>query len=133
MNELGTQAWLDAYQRLANDSATFETASAGWEWPMGLAFLAQDDLPTRLCMLDVADGCCGGARVVDQEEFDQAPFRISGTYDRWDHVLSGQLDPIKALMLRKLKLQGDLTTVIKYHDAAKELIRCAGTVEVGVS
>ncbi len=123
MAELGTQAWLDDFCARANDD--FSTAIEGWDWGVGLAFLADGDRPTRHAYLDIQAGTCVGAREVDEDTFAAAPIRISGTYERWDRVLQGDLDPMRALLLRKLRLSGDLTTLLQHHDAAAALIRCA--------
>jgi putative sterol carrier protein len=43
-------------------------------------------------------------------------------------VIAGELDPIKGMMQGKLKLEGDLPTIIRYVRAANELVLLTQTV-----
>ena len=58
----------------------------------------------------------------------KAPFCITGEYARWKSVLRKELDPIKAMMQKKLELKGQMTTIVKYVNASKELVECATRV-----
>jgi len=44
-------------------------------------------------------------------------------------VLLKELDPIKGMMQGKLKLKGDLPTIVRYVKAAQELVNAASTLE----
>ena len=54
---------------------------------------------------------------------------IRAPYARWKEVLLGELDPLKGMMQGKLRLQGDLATIVRYVRAANELVHLTGTVE----
>ena len=58
----------------------------------------------------------------------KAPFCIAGEYARWKSVIRKELDPIKAMMQKKLELKGQMTTIVKYVNASKELVECATRV-----
>jgi len=57
-----------------------------------------------------------------------APYVIRAPYTRWKDVLRGDLDPVKGMMQGKLKLQGDLPTIIRYVRAANELVHLTMSV-----
>ena len=78
--------------------------------------------------LDLERGVCREARVVSRAEADRAPFCITGEYSRWKSVIRKELDPIKAMMQKKLELRGQMTTIVKYVNASKELVECATRV-----
>ena len=40
-----------------------------------------------------------------------------------------ELDPIKAMMQKKLELKGQMTTIVKYVNASKELVEAATRVQ----
>ena len=54
---------------------------------------------------------------------------IAAPYTRWKDVLHGDLDPVKGMMQGKLKVRGDLPTIIRYVRAANELVRLTGQVD----
>jgi putative sterol carrier protein len=53
---------------------------------------------------------------------------IRAPYSRWKDVVRGDLDPVKGMMQGKLKLKGDLPTIVRYVKAANELVNLAQTV-----
>ena len=68
----------------------------------------------------------GSARPV--EEGEKARFIIRAPYSRWKEVIRKELDPVKGMMQGKLKLKGDLPTIVRYVKAANELVNLAQTV-----
>lgn len=133
MFELGTQAWLDAFRDAVNSSERYRETAQGWRWPVGLAFLgAADGASTRHVHLDLYEGVCRRAEVVDEDVFATATFRILGPYDRWSQILDGRLEPMKALVLKRLRLEGDLLTVLRYMPAAKALLECTCRIDTDV-
>jgi putative sterol carrier protein len=78
--------------------------------------------------LDLWHGACREGRIVGQEEGEKARFVIRAPYSRWKEVINQELDPVKGMMQGKLKLKGDLPTIVKYVRAANELVNVAQTV-----
>ena len=79
-------------------------------------------------VLDLWHGGCRSARIVGPDEGGAAPYVLRAPYTRWRSILEGELDPVKAMMQGKLKVQGNLATIIRYVRAANELVRLTGTV-----
>jgi putative sterol carrier protein len=81
-------------------------------------------------VLDLHAGSCREASMVGAEQAETADFVIVAEYERWKEVLSGAVDPTKAMMQNKLKLErGHLPTIVKYVLASKELVRSATTID----
>ena len=62
------------------------------------------------------------------EEGEKAKFIIRAPYTRWKEVIRKELDPVKGMMQGKLKLRGDLPTIVRYVKAANELVNLAASV-----
>jgi putative sterol carrier protein len=43
-------------------------------------------------------------------------------------VIEGKLDPIQGMMMRKLKLKGDMKMILRYVAAAKEIVSCCALI-----
>ena len=117
--------WVAIYRDRINGSAEYREAAATWEYPVAFVFEAEPDrgLPGDLwALLDLFHGECRDARMLEPAEGDRAPFVIRAPYSRWKEVLRGDLDPVKGMMQGKLKLQGDLTMIVRYVRAANELV-----------
>jgi putative sterol carrier protein len=123
--------WLELYRRRIDASDEYRDAAATWEGDIAFRFEAEPDrgVPEDLwAWLDLWHGACRQARLVSAEDGRRAAYVISAPYSRWKDVLAGELDPIKGMMQGKLKLDGDLPTIIRYVRAATELVSLTTTV-----
>lgn len=55
-------------------------------------------------------------------------FVLSGPYPVWVRILTGQLDPNKAMMMRKLKVKGNLLQLLKTADATLRWLEILQTI-----
>lgn len=124
--------WLDRYVEAINGSPSYKEAAATWEGDLCFVFEREPDkgVPDDVwTWLDLWHGACRNARYdVPPDEGEKAAFIIRAPYSRWKDVLKAELDPIKGMMQGKLKLKGDLPTIVKHVNAANELVAIAGTV-----
>jgi putative sterol carrier protein len=124
--------WAAEFKKQVDASAAYKQAAATWTFgPVALLTKADASigLPDDIGMwLDIERGACKDVRVVPRAEAEKAPFCITGEYARWKSVLRRELDPIKAMMQKKLELKGQMTTIVKYVNASKELVECATRV-----
>jgi putative sterol carrier protein len=84
----------------------------------------------RFGVLDLHDGQCRGAVATDRRGFEQAPFRLSAPYDRWDRLLHGRGDAMRGILLGEVRLDGDRLTGLRYLPAAKAMLDAMASVEV---
>ena len=63
------------------------------------------------------------------EEGAKARFTIRAPLARWKQVINQELDPVKGMMSGKLKLKGDILTMIRHVQAAKAFVAVTGTVQ----
>ncbi len=132
MHPFPSPEWAAAFQQAIDGSAGYRKAAATWnEGAVALVVKANPALgvPEEIGLwLDLAAGACREAKIVTGTEAEQAPFCIRGDYAEWKAVLQKQLDPIKAMMQKKLELKGPMTIIVKYVNASKELVECATRV-----
>jgi putative sterol carrier protein len=127
-----TQAWADAFRAEIEASTTYRRVAASWKhgpvvyWVRAAPSLG---LPSPIGLwLDLVAGRCRAARIIDEAEADRVSFCISGDYRDWKAVIRRQLDPIKAIMTRRLELRGSMFTLLRYVAAAMEMVACAQRV-----
>ena len=132
MPEFPSKEWLDVYVERINQSPGYKEAAASWEGDVCYVFEPEPDkgVPEEIwAWLDLWHGECREARYgVGAEEGEKAKFIIRAPYTRWKEVINKELDPVKGMMQGKLKLKGDLPTIVRYVKAANELVNLAGTV-----
>ncbi|HEX9712281.1 MAG TPA: SCP2 sterol-binding domain-containing protein [Actinomycetota bacterium] len=128
-----SEEWLSEYVERINSSKEYEEAAATWEGDLSYVFEREPDkgVPEDVWVwVDLWHGKCREARFgVPPEEGEKARFIIRAPYSRWKEVIRRELDPIKGMMQGKLKLKGDLPTIVRYVKAANELVNVASTVD----
>lgn len=125
-----TQPWADALRDAINADTAYAAAAANWTWPVTLVLDAAPDLgydADVAVRFDLHRGACHDARVVPLADID-APFVLRAPYAVWKKVVRGITDPVMAIALKQVTLQGSLSTLMMHAGAAKALVACARTV-----
>jgi len=126
-----SQEWVELFADAINRSDEYRRSAADWEGDISFVFGAEPDKrhPVDVwAWLDLWHGTCRDAHVVEPEEGRRAAYVIRAPYSRWKQVMLGDLDPVKAMMQGKLRLEGDLPTIVRYVSAANELVHLTSTV-----
>jgi putative sterol carrier protein len=124
-------AWVDELIDRINGSGEYRRAAASWEGDVSFVVGAEPDkrVPRDVWVwLDLWHGECRSGGVVSEEQGEGARYVIRAPYSRWKDVVRGRLDPIKGMMQGKLRVHGDLPTIIRYVRAANELVHLTTTV-----
>jgi putative sterol carrier protein len=127
-----TDKWFQAFIVRINDSDEYKVAAADWEGDIAFLVQAEPDVgfPEDVWgYLDLWHGVCRGGGVVGPERGAGAAYLLSAPYTRWKDIVVGDLDPIKGMMQGKLKVRGDLPTIVRYVRAANELVLLTGEVD----
>lgn len=123
--------WLMDYKDRINASEAYREAAATWEGDLCYVIEAEPDknVPDDVwAWVDLWHGECRDAKIVTPEEGERSRFIIRAPYSRWKEVIRGELDPVKGMMQGKLKLKGDLPTIVRHVKAANELVNVAASV-----
>jgi putative sterol carrier protein len=125
--------WAQAFQAEINKSPVYQQAGKGWKWTVGLVVEAEPDRSfpeARGIVLDLFEGQARDVKVGSAADAQTCDFVISGSYTRWKEVATKKLDATRGMLQGKLKLKGDLPTVVRYTRASQELTECTTRVPV---
>lgn len=132
MPEFPSKEWVDVYVERIRASKDYREAAATWEGDVAYVFEPEPDkgVPEEIwAWVDLWHGEVRDYRYgVPAEEGEKARFIIRAPYSRWKEVIKKELDPVKGMMQGKLKLKGDLPTIVRYVKAANELVNLAASV-----
>jgi putative sterol carrier protein len=121
--------WIKALSQQLNDSASYERSAKNWEGDF--IFISEPDA-TRdsedYLFLGLYHGKSTGAAMLASEDEREAQFVIRAPFSAWRQVIEGKLDPIQGMMMRKLKLTGDMKMILRYVAAAKEIVSCCALI-----
>ena len=125
--------WAQAFKDEINRSPVYREAARGWKWTVGLVVEAEPDRnfpQARGVVMDLHEGQARDIRVGPPEDAQACDFVITGTYTRWKQVANKELDATRGMLQGKLKLRGDLPTVVRYTKASQEMTECTTRVAV---
>jgi putative sterol carrier protein len=132
MFQFPSEEWVANYKEAINSNPAYKVGGANWDkGVVALVCKARPDIGLAEdtgIWLDLHKGVCRDARIVPAPEAMKAPFAITGEYDRWKQVIRKELDPIKGMLQGKLRLKGDLPTIVRFVEASKALVESAGMV-----
>jgi putative sterol carrier protein len=125
--------WAQAFKDEINKSQVYRDAAKGWKWTVGLVVEAEPDRnfpDAKGVVMDLEEGQAREIHVGGPEEAQSCDFVITGTYSRWKDVATKQLDATRGMLTGKLKLKGDLPTIVRYTKASQEMTECTTRVPV---
>lgn len=126
-----TPEWVALFEQTIRSDEVYREAAKDWE---GSVVLHVEPDPDRgldfdlYVFMDLWHGECRSIRIVPPEAGEAGDFIISGSLDRWTQVGKKELDAVKGMMQGKLKLRGDLPTIVRAVRAAQRLTEISAEV-----
>lgn len=125
MLEVGTRSWAEALRDVANRLPLLRELAGGFSATFALAFLEDDDHPTRRTLVRIEDGVVVEADEVDEATFATADVRLTAECQAWGALLDGSIEPLRAILLRRVRMDGDRLLLLRGLPSAKALIEAA--------
>ena len=126
-----TPEWVAVYEKTIQEDDAYKEAAKTWEGSVVLHATAEPELgfdDDLYIYMDLWHGECRWAKIIPKEAGEAADFVITGSLERWMQVARKQLDVIKGMMQGKLKLKGDLPTIVRAVKASARLVDLSADV-----
>src|SRR2546423_3853175 len=131
--KFASDEWARQFKEEVNRSSVYRQAAKGWKWTVGLVVEAEPDRSfpeARGIVMDLLDGEARDVRVGSADNARACDFVITAPYSRWKQVATKELDATRGMLTGKLKLKGDLPTIVRYTKASQEMTECTTRVPV---
>ena len=117
--------WLQKLKDKLNTDKHYAQIARNWEGDM-LVLIEPDGALTQplAYYLDLWHGKCRKVDVVDQNQEVKPFLTLSGRYEIIVRIIKGELDPIQAMLTRKLHVQGNMIVLVRNVPTVMEFIRC---------
>jgi putative sterol carrier protein len=125
--------WAQQFKDEINRSTVYRQAARGWRWTVGLVVEAEPNRnfpESRGIVMDLVEGEARDIKVGSADEARACDFVITAPYSRWKQVATKELDATRGMLQGKLKLKGDLPTIVRYTKASQEMTECTTRVPV---
>jgi putative sterol carrier protein len=119
-----TPEWVAMFEKGIQEDATYKEVAKDWEGSVVLHVEAAPEYGLDIdlyVLLDLWHGDCRSARIVPEEVGEAGDFVITGSAERWMDVGRKELDTVKGMMQGKLRLKGNLPTIVRYVKASVRL------------
>jgi putative sterol carrier protein len=128
-----TSEWVDALKEKLNSDERYGQIAAKWEGDMRFYIEPSGTLSEPvMAYMDLWHGKCRNA-FIEEDPAARAPvFVLKAPYDNFAKIVTGQLDPMQALMTRKLGVQGNMAVLMRSVPTVLDFVRCCREVTTGV-
>lgn len=118
MPRFPSKEWCEEAVRLVNADPESALAGKGWKGDFGLVIEAEKGLLPKPFVLycDPVNGRIVGFKVLpDPDDLDELEpvYLIRAPYSIWKALLLGTLEPVEALMKRRIQVKGDVQPLIE--------------------
>jgi putative sterol carrier protein len=124
-----TPEWLASLEEKLNTDARYANIAKSWEGD--LLFYIQPGGPLKdelLYYLDLWHGKCRGVAVLADLSEKKPAFVLKAPYENFARILKGELDPMQAMLTRKLQVQGSMAVMMRSVPTVLDFVRCAREV-----
>jgi len=129
-----SESWLEAFEQTLNKDERYAKVAANWEGDFMFVIEPNEgsDDPILRYYMDLWHGKCRKSYVVEAGAKDapKPAFTLRATRDQFVKVLKGELDPVQAMMTRRLRVEGSMAYMLRNVPTVLDFVRCAGTIEI---
>lgn len=129
MAKFPTADWLQALNEKLNTDEKYAQVARNWEGDM--IFVVEpggSQTGTTRFYLDLWHGKCRGVRPIGEGEDAKATFTLKAPYDNYVRLLKGEIEPMQALLTRKIGVQGNMATLMRSVPTVLDFVRCCREV-----
>ncbi|MBT3336453.1 MAG: hypothetical protein HN855_14035 [Anaerolineae bacterium] len=121
--------WLQELEKKLNSDEKYAQIAKNWEGDMLCQLDADDRLDKQMLLyIDLWHGKCRAVAMWDEIGEKKPAFILKASYTNFLRVLQGDLDPMQAMLTRKLGVQGNMAVMMRNVPTVLDFVRCAREV-----
>jgi len=121
-----SEEWLKKFEEKLNMDERYAQIGKNWEGDMYFLIEPEGNLKTQIIMyLDLWHGKCRGTEIVSEAASHTPAFTLKAGYVNFAKVLKGELDPMQAMLTRKLDVKGNMAVMMRNVPTVLDFVRCA--------
>lgn len=121
--------WLQELEEKLNNDEKYAQVAKKWEGDMACVLEADNRLPEKkILYLDLWHGKCRQVAELDDLAEKNPAFVLTASYTNFLRVLQGDLDPMQAMLTRKLGVKGNMAVMMRSVPTVLDFVRCAREV-----
>jgi putative sterol carrier protein len=118
--------WLKEFEEKLNTDERYAQIAKNWEGDMYFLIDPDGNLKTQIIMyFDLWHGKCRGTEIVADIASHTPAFTLKAGHTNFARVLKGELDPMQAMLTRKLDVKGNMAVMMRNVPTVLDFVRCA--------
>jgi putative sterol carrier protein len=120
-----TEEWIKGLGQKLNQDQQYGHIAQNWE---GDLVIVIDPMPMSgplILYFDLWHGKCREAKFIQTLEGMSPAFILTASYENITKILTGDLNPMQAMMIRKLHVQGSMSYMMRNVPTVLDFVRCA--------
>jgi len=128
-----TPEWLEKLGEKLNADEQYARIAKNWEGDMLVVIEPGGPLKEQLLYyLDLWHGKCRRTAVLKNLSEAKPAFVLKATYDNIARIMKGELDPMQAMLTRKLQVQGSMAYMMRNVPTVLDFVRCCRDVTTNI-
>ena len=117
--------WLIALKDKLNTDENYAQIARNWEGDMIFLIEKGGSLTQTVSFyLDLWHGKCRDAYLLAEGQEAKAVFTLKAPYDNYVRLLKGEIDPMQALLTRKIGVSGNMVVLMRNVPTVLDFVRC---------
>jgi putative sterol carrier protein len=121
-----TAEWLKEFENKLNADEKYGQIARNWEGDIYFIIQAEGNLKEDTLMyFDLYHGKCRSTEMVTDLSNHPPAFILKAGYKNFSKILTGELDPMQAMLTRKLDVKGNMVVMMRNVPTVLDFVRCA--------
>ncbi len=117
--------WVETLGQKLNSDGQYARIASKWEGDMLIIIEPTGNLKKQLYFyFDLWHGTCRKAEELQGPEGMKPAFILTATYDNIVKIMKGELNPVTAMMTRKLEVRGNMAMMFRNVPTVLDFVRC---------
>jgi len=124
--------WMLSFTEKLNTDEHYAQIARNWEGDM-IFSIEPDNMHSEMVRyyFDLWHGKCRGSYVIEPGQEVKSVFLLRAPYSNYVRLLKGELDPMQALLTRKIGVQGNMAILMRNVPTVLDFVRCAREITTG--
>ncbi|MBW8010068.1 MAG: hypothetical protein FVQ83_02340 [Chloroflexi bacterium] len=120
-----SEEWVLTLKEKLNSDEQYQRIAKNWEGDIIYVVEPSGVLEEEIKFyIDLWHGTCRKAIMLKPGEQQEAAFVLRASYDNLARILKGDLDPMQAMLTRKLKVEGSMIYMMRNVPTVLDYVRC---------
>ena len=132
MAKFPESAWLQSLEQKLNSDEKYAQVARNWEGDMLCVIEPSGVLIEPIIFyLDLWHGKCRSTVVLTSLDGVKPVLSLKATYDQYVRLIKGEIDPMQAMLTRKVSVQGNMALLMRNVPVVLDFVRCCREITTG--